>query len=290
MNWSQLIQVIRGKLDFIYQRFYLKLSNFEPSPPGGCPGCKAKLFSFFMHKFFEAKWNIFHPGPVEPPCGWWLPLLILSLMRRWCDCRITLSFQIPFLNIVDFCGSWICLFTFLLTSTFFFRFWIIWAWAYFVIKWLDLRDHEQPGCLPGQAELAERGRSESQIHLVRCQPDQPVGPPDTRQVLKGWHLVSRALFWGVRVTGRQCCRHFQADLGPPGEVSPGFQNQVEAISRPCRYLWRRGRHPWASGCCRRTLQAARLGCLHQDQVIDSNLFLMHNLRWSLLEDKWCSCF
>ena len=51
--------------------------NGEPSPPGGFtgPGWKAKLFWFSrQNNNFKTKWDSFHPGPVETPSGWGLPI------------------------------------------------------------------------------------------------------------------------------------------------------------------------------------------------------------------------
>ena len=56
--------------------FQSPIINGEPSPPGGCtgPGWKAKLFWFLAKKYFKTKQDIFHPGPVETPSGWGLPI------------------------------------------------------------------------------------------------------------------------------------------------------------------------------------------------------------------------
>ena len=54
-----------------------KFCNGEPSPPDGCTGprWKAKLFWFRQKKnLFKTKRDYFHPGPVETPCGWSLPI------------------------------------------------------------------------------------------------------------------------------------------------------------------------------------------------------------------------
>ena len=44
----------------------------EPSPLGGSKGSGWKAVSF-ARVSFKTKRDIFHPGTMLPPCGWWLP-------------------------------------------------------------------------------------------------------------------------------------------------------------------------------------------------------------------------
>ena len=69
-HFSYLIKLLSS-------RFIISAVNGEPSPLGGStrPRWKAACFDFCHTIFFKAKQDSFHPGPVLPPCGWWLPKL-----------------------------------------------------------------------------------------------------------------------------------------------------------------------------------------------------------------------